>query len=197
MHRDICVFLIKKFDMCFGMWCREVQHKEGDGSIPARCTYPVLQLQRCLGSGQISCLDLSCGFGCIDWISEMSMCVKFSQEFVFNAARVMEQMAKAGYHCIAPDWIGFGFSEKPQPEYDFSYTGMSIFVPELLTASNNLKDNTFRVMSGKKGLKSLKRASWFALVFALSGENSFKFLHFIYGAKSESVVRFFLIPVKE
>lgn len=77
------------------------------------------------------------------------MSVKFSQEIVFNAARVMEQMAKAGYHCIAPDWIGFGFSEKPQPEYDFSYTGMFVFMPELLTESNNLKDNTFRDISGK------------------------------------------------
>uniref|UniRef100_A0A7I4BA16 AB hydrolase-1 domain-containing protein n=1 Tax=Physcomitrium patens TaxID=3218 RepID=A0A7I4BA16_PHYPA len=35
---------------------------------------------------------------------------------------VLEQMAKEGYHCYAPDWIGFGFSEKPQPEYEFSYT---------------------------------------------------------------------------
>ncbi|CAK9205618.1 unnamed protein product [Sphagnum troendelagicum] len=35
---------------------------------------------------------------------------------------VLTQMAKAGYHCYAPDWLGFGFSEKPQPDYDFSYT---------------------------------------------------------------------------
>lgn len=35
---------------------------------------------------------------------------------------VLAQMAKEGYHCYAPDWIGFGFSEKPQPEYDFAYT---------------------------------------------------------------------------
>lgn len=111
------------------------------------------------------------------------MSVKCSQEIVFNAARVMEQMAKAGYHCIAPDWIGFGFSEKPQPEYDFSYTGMSIFLPELLTASNNLKGNSSRDISGKKDQKSIKRASWFALVFASSWENSFKFLDFIYDAK--------------
>jgi hypothetical protein len=33
---------------------------------------------------------------------------------------VLAQMAKAGYHCYAPDWLGFGFSEKPQPDYDFS-----------------------------------------------------------------------------
>lgn len=35
---------------------------------------------------------------------------------------VIEQLAEAGYHCYAPDWLGFGFSEKPQPVYDFTYT---------------------------------------------------------------------------
>ncbi|XP_073107209.1 uncharacterized protein [Elaeis guineensis] len=35
---------------------------------------------------------------------------------------VMSQMADAGYHCFAPDWIGFGFSDKPQPGYGFLYT---------------------------------------------------------------------------
>lgn len=33
-------------------------------------------------------------------------------------------MAEAGFHCFAPDWIGFGFSDKPQPGYGFDYTGM-------------------------------------------------------------------------
>ncbi|KAK9141753.1 hypothetical protein Syun_011153 [Stephania yunnanensis] len=35
---------------------------------------------------------------------------------------VMAQMADAGFHCFAPDWIGFGFSDKPQPGYGFNYT---------------------------------------------------------------------------
>ncbi|KAF5175472.1 alpha/beta-Hydrolases superfamily protein [Thalictrum thalictroides] len=35
---------------------------------------------------------------------------------------VMAQMADAGFHCFAPDWIGFGFSDKPQPGYGFDYT---------------------------------------------------------------------------
>ncbi|PKA51476.1 hypothetical protein AXF42_Ash002841 [Apostasia shenzhenica] len=35
---------------------------------------------------------------------------------------VMSQMSDAGFHCFAPDWIGFGFSDKPQPGYGFSYT---------------------------------------------------------------------------
>ncbi|KAK4375465.1 hypothetical protein RND71_006142 [Anisodus tanguticus] len=35
---------------------------------------------------------------------------------------VMSQMSDAGFHCFAPDWIGFGFSDKPQPGYGFDYT---------------------------------------------------------------------------
>lgn len=35
---------------------------------------------------------------------------------------VMSQMSDAGFHCIAPDWIGFGFSDKPQAGYGFDYT---------------------------------------------------------------------------
>lgn len=35
---------------------------------------------------------------------------------------VLEKMAEAGYHCYAPDWLGYGFSERPQPVYDFAYT---------------------------------------------------------------------------
>ncbi|XP_048234204.1 cis-3-alkyl-4-alkyloxetan-2-one decarboxylase isoform X4 [Ricinus communis] len=31
-------------------------------------------------------------------------------------------MSDAGFHCFAPDWIGFGFSDKPQPGYGFNYT---------------------------------------------------------------------------
>ncbi|KMT00642.1 hypothetical protein BVRB_9g219350 [Beta vulgaris subsp. vulgaris] len=35
---------------------------------------------------------------------------------------VMSQMSDAGFHCLAPDWIGFGFSDKPYPKYGFDYT---------------------------------------------------------------------------
>ncbi|GLJ43362.1 hypothetical protein SUGI_0900830 [Cryptomeria japonica] len=40
----------------------------------------------------------------------------------FSYRVVMAQMADAGYHCYAPDWLGFGFSQKPQPRFDFAYT---------------------------------------------------------------------------
>ncbi|KAL5575768.1 hypothetical protein UlMin_017467 [Ulmus minor] len=35
---------------------------------------------------------------------------------------VMSEMSGLGFHCFAPDWIGFGFSDKPQPGYGFDYT---------------------------------------------------------------------------
>ncbi|RVW92017.1 hypothetical protein CK203_037101 [Vitis vinifera] len=31
-------------------------------------------------------------------------------------------MSDVGFHCFAPDWIGFGFSEKPYSGYGFDYT---------------------------------------------------------------------------
>ncbi|XP_021888427.1 uncharacterized protein LOC110807570 [Carica papaya] len=40
----------------------------------------------------------------------------------FSYRIVMSQMSDAGFHCFAPDWIGFGFSDKPQPGYGFNYT---------------------------------------------------------------------------
>ena len=36
--------------------------------------------------------------------------------------RVLEALDAAGWHAYAPDWIGFGYSEKPQPRYGFDYT---------------------------------------------------------------------------
>ncbi|GBG60882.1 hypothetical protein CBR_g16003 [Chara braunii] len=45
-----------------------------------------------------------------------------TQSYSFRV--VMKQLSdNHGYHCFAPDWIGFGFTEKPQPKYDFAYTG--------------------------------------------------------------------------
>jgi pimeloyl-ACP methyl ester carboxylesterase len=42
-------------------------------------------------------------------------------------------MSDVGFRCIAPDWIGFGFSDKPQPGYGFDYTGFNIFSKRLLS----------------------------------------------------------------
>ncbi|KAJ0053032.1 hypothetical protein Pint_03109 [Pistacia integerrima] len=35
--------------------------------------------------------------------------------------KVLPTLAK-NYHAIAFDWLGFGFSDKPQPRYGFDYT---------------------------------------------------------------------------
>ncbi|KAF4348669.1 hypothetical protein F8388_026082 [Cannabis sativa] len=40
----------------------------------------------------------------------------------FSYRNVMSQLSDLGFHCFAPDWIGFGFSDKPQPGYGFDYT---------------------------------------------------------------------------
>ncbi|KAL6137792.1 hypothetical protein ACLB2K_063081 [Fragaria x ananassa] len=40
----------------------------------------------------------------------------------YSYRNVMSQMSELGFHCFAPDWLGFGFSDKPQPGYDFDYT---------------------------------------------------------------------------
>ncbi|WJX42740.1 hypothetical protein P8452_29937 [Trifolium repens] len=40
----------------------------------------------------------------------------------FSYRVVMSQLSDLGFHCFAPDWIGFGFSDKPQPGYGFDYT---------------------------------------------------------------------------
>ncbi|KAH9611913.1 hypothetical protein KSS87_003058 [Heliosperma pusillum] len=40
----------------------------------------------------------------------------------YSYRNVMSQMSDSGYHCIAPDWIGFGFSDKPYPKFGFDYT---------------------------------------------------------------------------
>ena len=59
----------------------------------------------------------------------------------FSYRMVMSQMADAGYHCFAPDWIGFGFSDMPQPGYGFDYTGVAVW--QMLTKSMNLTKLSF------------------------------------------------------
>ncbi|KAH7547424.1 hypothetical protein FEM48_Zijuj01G0308600 [Ziziphus jujuba var. spinosa] len=40
----------------------------------------------------------------------------------YSYRNVMSELSELGFHCFAPDWIGFGFSDKPQPGYGFDYT---------------------------------------------------------------------------
>ncbi|KAG6522485.1 hypothetical protein ZIOFF_019625 [Zingiber officinale] len=67
----------------------------------------------------------------------------------FSYREVMSQMADAGYHCFAPDWIGFGFSDKPQPGYGFSYTENEFHkVLDELLGTLNIRSPFFLVVQG-------------------------------------------------
>lgn len=67
----------------------------------------------------------------------------------FSYRMVMSQMADAGYHCFAPDWIGFGFSDMPQPGYGFDYTEEEFHksLDELLSTLN-ITEPFFLVVQG-------------------------------------------------
>eukprot|EP00897_Mesotaenium_endlicherianum_P004064 jgi/Mesen1/3686/ME000202S02771 len=58
-----------------------------------------------------------------------------SQSYSFRT--VLPALSLAGFRAIAPDWLGFGLSEKPQPKYGFDYTvteyaaGLKYFVEAL------------------------------------------------------------------
>ncbi|XP_026665210.2 cis-3-alkyl-4-alkyloxetan-2-one decarboxylase isoform X2 [Phoenix dactylifera] len=62
---------------------------------------------------------------------------------------VISQMADAGYHCFAPDWIGFGFSDKPQPGYGFLYTEEEFHAAfDRLLATLDINSPFFLVVQG-------------------------------------------------
>lgn len=116
--------------------------KQGHRDFPAWSTHPILQLsccpcpglywtyallktlKLCLPQGQCSIYSHFCQMKSQMLLLHMSLLPVQFLSIVF-----VEQMAKAGYHCYAPDWLGFGFSEKPQPDYDFSYTGTYYYFP--------------------------------------------------------------------
>lgn len=57
----------------------------------------------------------------------------------YSYRKVIPILSK-NYHVIAFDWLGFGFSEKPQPKYGFDYT-MEEYVASLKTLINDLVPN--------------------------------------------------------
>lgn len=62
---------------------------------------------------------------------------------------VMSQMADAGFHCFAPDWIGFGFTDKPQPGYGFDYTEKEFHAEfDKLLVALEVKSPFFLVVQG-------------------------------------------------
>ncbi|KAJ1273030.1 hypothetical protein BS78_06G249100 [Paspalum vaginatum] len=67
----------------------------------------------------------------------------------FSYRVVMAQMADAGYHCFAPDWIGFGFSEMPQTGYGFDYKEEEFHKAfDDLLATLNITEPFFLVVQG-------------------------------------------------
>lgn len=54
----------------------------------------------------------------------------------YSYRKVLPQLSK-NYHAIAFDWLGFGFSDKPQPKYGFDYT-LDEYVSSLESFINEL-----------------------------------------------------------
>ncbi|KAL3573106.1 hypothetical protein D5086_027010 [Populus alba] len=54
----------------------------------------------------------------------------------YSYRKVLPTLSK-NYHAIAFDWLGFGFSDKPQPRYGFDYT-MDEFVASLESLINEI-----------------------------------------------------------
>ena len=62
----------------------------------------------------------------------------------FSWTQVMPALAEKGYPCIAPDWIGFGISSKPDKR-DFAYTP-DAFVEALAEFINTLQLERFSLV---------------------------------------------------
>ncbi|KAF3962728.1 hypothetical protein CMV_012796 [Castanea mollissima] len=98
----------------------------------------------CLGFGVCSVLSIL-GFGLlcetVTWLADYSKASKllpvnqqgglhqiyfswftFLSCVVIAAQAILVKMSGYGFHCFAPDWLGFGISDKPQPGYGFDYT---------------------------------------------------------------------------
>lgn len=62
----------------------------------------------------------------------------------------LKQLSDAGFHCFAPDWIGFGFSDKPQPGYGFNYTGFIIktsYILKIFSCRNPIQSYSYAFLS--------------------------------------------------
>ncbi|XP_015088455.1 uncharacterized protein LOC107031556 isoform X1 [Solanum pennellii] len=68
-------------------------------------------------------------------------------------------MLENNYHAIALDWLGFGFSDKPQPKYGFDYT-LDEYVASLESVINALTDKKVTlVVQGYFSAIAIKYAS--------------------------------------
>lgn len=79
----------------------------------------------------------------------------------YSYRKVLPVLSKK-YHAIAFDWIGFGFSDKPQPGYGFNYT-LDEYVSSLESLVNGLSlDKVSLVVQGYFSPVVVKYASKFA-----------------------------------
>ncbi|KAJ0112565.1 hypothetical protein Patl1_03162 [Pistacia atlantica] len=60
----------------------------------------------------------------------------FPSQHAYSYRKVLPTLAK-NYHAIAFDWLGFGFSDKPQPRYGFDYT-LDEYVASLESVINEI-----------------------------------------------------------
>ncbi|KAJ0112918.1 hypothetical protein Patl1_03151 [Pistacia atlantica] len=63
----------------------------------------------------------------------------------YSYRKVLPTLAK-NCHAIAFDWLGFGFSEKPQPRYGFDYT-VDEYVASLESVINEISSDKSRLLS--------------------------------------------------
>ncbi|KAL2470792.1 alpha/beta-Hydrolases superfamily protein [Abeliophyllum distichum] len=76
----------------------------------------------------------------------------------YSYRKVLPILSK-NYHAIAFDWLGFGFSDKPQPKYGFDYT-LNEYVSSLESVIDKLsKDRVTLVVQGYFSPVAVKYAS--------------------------------------
>nr|GMD28056.1 epoxide hydrolase 3 isoform X1 [Ipomoea batatas] len=94
-----------------------------------------------MGAGSQSSSDLFRWF-CVESGTAYNSCIVLIHGFpsqAYSYRKVLPILSKS-HHAIAFDWLGFGFSDKPQPKYGFDYT-LDEYVSSLESVINALTTN--------------------------------------------------------
>ncbi|XP_031123427.1 uncharacterized protein LOC116026116 [Ipomoea triloba] len=94
-----------------------------------------------MGAGSQSSSDLFRWF-CVESGTAYDSCIVLIHGFpsqAYSYRKVLPILSKS-HHAIAFDWLGFGFSDKPQPKYGFDYT-LDEYVSSLESVINALTTN--------------------------------------------------------
>ncbi|CAA7396234.1 unnamed protein product [Spirodela intermedia] len=112
--------------------------------IGDKATDPIFGLT--LGSGSQTSADVFRWFCVETGVSTNSSVILVhglpSQAYSFR--KVLPKLSE-DFHAIAFDWLGFGFSDKPQPKYGFDYT-LNEYVSSLDSLINELGVNDFSLV---------------------------------------------------